>query len=89
MPEVTVILHTIYQIQTPQGLIGKIVVPIQANQTVEELLARINRSYHPESTLLVVNGKIVTPDYILQEGDELHLIPAISGGARYSKKRKS
>jgi hypothetical protein len=32
--------------------------------------------------LLVVNGKIVPEDRLLAEGDELRLVPGVSGGSR-------
>jgi sulfur carrier protein ThiS len=34
----------------------------------------------PRTMLLVVNGKIVQGDHVLSQGDELRLVPGISGG---------
>jgi hypothetical protein len=36
---------------------------------------------NPESMLLVVNGRIAKIDQQLNEGDEVNLMPAISGGS--------
>jgi molybdopterin converting factor small subunit len=36
--------------------------------------------YDDENLLLVANGQVATPHYVLEDGDEIHLIPAISGG---------
>jgi sulfur carrier protein ThiS len=82
---VTVFLHTIYQLETPNGLVRKLVLPLKGIQNVKDILAHVGVSYHPESTLLVVNGKIVEPEYLLKAGDEVHLIPAISGGSIHIK----
>ncbi len=37
---------------------------------------------NPESHLIVVNGEMVTDDTILKPGDEVLLVPAISGGLK-------
>ena len=36
----------------------------------------------PESVLVTVNGKLVTDDTILKEGDEVKLVAVVSGGSR-------
>jgi molybdopterin converting factor small subunit len=33
-----------------------------------------------DTLLLVVNGRLAQPTYHLQEGDQVHLMPALSGG---------
>lgn len=35
----------------------------------------------PESVLITVNGKLVTDDTILREGDQVKLVAVVSGGA--------
>jgi sulfur carrier protein ThiS len=82
VPEVTVVLHTIYQIQTPDGVVTKRVMPIEPGLNVGKLLQELGVTIYDDSTLLVVNGKIVAEDHLLQDGDEFHLIPAISGGSQ-------
>ncbi len=34
----------------------------------------------PESVLITVNGKLVTDDFVLREGDVVKLVAVISGG---------
>jgi sulfur carrier protein ThiS len=80
MPMVTVHLHTIFQKQTPKGLENKIFVSIKDYPTPKGLLDSLNIDVNNEAVLLVVNGKIVPPTHQLEDGDEVHLIPAISGG---------
>jgi sulfur carrier protein len=47
-----------------------------ARETIKEL------GLNPESHLIVRNGELVTDDTILEPGDQVELIAAISGGAR-------
>ncbi len=35
----------------------------------------------PESVLVVVNGKLVTDDTLLREGDQVKLVAVVSGGS--------
>ncbi len=35
----------------------------------------------PEAVLVVVNGKLMTDDVLLKEGDEVKLVAVVSGGA--------
>jgi len=35
----------------------------------------------PEAVLVTINGKLVTDDAILREGDEVKLVAVVSGGA--------
>ncbi len=48
--------------------------------TLGELVSRLGVQVDPEQTLLVVNGQIAEMTTELSDGDEVHLIPAISGG---------
>ncbi len=47
---------------------------------MEALLERLAIDFPLESLLLVVNGRLVEPGHILQAGDRVNLMPAISGG---------
>jgi sulfur carrier protein ThiS len=51
---------------------------IEPGRSIDELLREENLS--PEEYVPSVNGKVVTTDYILKEGDELTLVPVVSGG---------
>jgi len=80
MPPVIIHLHTIYQQQTESGLINKIEIPFNPGLTVENIIDKLSLKITEESTLIVVNGKIVEPVYQVKSGDDVHFIPAISGG---------
>jgi len=54
--------------------------------TLEELVDHVLAKYpglagHRGSMLLAVNHAVVDPDRILKEGDEVALLPPVSGGA--------
>jgi len=50
-------------------------------QLVEAVLAKYPRLVgHENSMLLAVNHEVVRPNVVLQEGDEVALLPPVSGG---------
>ncbi len=50
-------------------------------QLVETVLARYPRLLgHERSMLLAVNHELVRPDLVLKDGDEVALLPPVSGG---------
>ncbi len=51
---------------------------VKENITARDALRKIN--IDPESVLITVNGKLVTDDYTLREGDVVKLVAVISGG---------
>lgn len=77
---VTVHLHTVLQRQTREGLIRRLEVSILPKSTITDLLAQLEIDFPFDSLLLVVNGRLAEPDHILQEGDQINLMPSISGG---------
>lgn len=80
---ITVHLHTILQRQTEQERVGKLEIPWTPNLDLAGLLTKLAINFNEEHILLVVNGLISEPDALLQDGDEVHLIPAISGGSTW------
>jgi len=78
--KIAVFLHTTLQRQFPNATAGKLSLELPPGSTLENLLIRLHIKLDLQNTLLVVNGRNVDIDYILLEGDQLHLIPAISGG---------
>ncbi|MEW5720826.1 MAG: MoaD/ThiS family protein [Chloroflexota bacterium] len=48
------------------------------NITARDAIKKIGLD--PESVLVVVNGKLMTDDVVLREGDEVKLIAVVSGG---------
>ncbi len=77
---VVVHLHTILQRQGPQGLISRLVVELPAGSDLAAVLRLLDIKTDPEELLLVVNTRTANPDQVLNDGDEVHLIPALSGG---------
>jgi sulfur carrier protein len=51
---------------------------IKPNITARDAIKKIGLD--PESVLVVVNGKLVTDDVVLREGDEVNLVAVVSGG---------
>jgi sulfur carrier protein len=51
---------------------------VKENMTARDALKKI--SIDPESVLITVNGKLVTDDVVLREGDKVKLVAVISGG---------
>ncbi|NPA86645.1 MAG: MoaD/ThiS family protein [Candidatus Diapherotrites archaeon] len=45
---------------------------------LEKIMLKLGLS--PEEYIPSVNGKVVTPDYIPKEGDEITFVPVVSGG---------
>lgn len=53
---------------------------VKENMTARDALKKIN--IDPESVLITINGKLVTDDVVLREGDKVKLVAVISGGAK-------
>jgi sulfur carrier protein ThiS len=51
---------------------------VKSNIAARDALKRIG--VEPEGVLVVVNGKLITDDVILREGDTVKLIAVVSGG---------
>jgi sulfur carrier protein ThiS len=77
---VTVRLHTVLRRKTAEGIIDRLELDLPPDATVADVLSALEVRLRRESILLVLNGRIVKPDQALEEGDELRLIPAMSGG---------
>ncbi len=56
-------------------------VELTEGATLGDLLARLGFPTDDEHIILVINGKMADPAQVLHDGDEIHLIPPISGGA--------
>ncbi len=78
--KVDVHLHTVLQRQTPEGMVRRLELTLPPQSTVNDLLSHLAIDFPLESLLLVVNGRLVEEDHVLQEGDKINLMPAISGG---------
>jgi molybdopterin converting factor small subunit len=61
-------------------LIRQLEVELPPGATLEYLMTREGIVIDSENYLLVVNSRNVEPDHVLKDGDDVDLIPAISGG---------
>jgi len=78
--KIAIILHTTFQRQFPKAKDGKLTLELLPGSTLEDMLRRLHIKLDLQNTLLVVNGRNVDLNHILLDGDQVHLIPAISGG---------
>lgn len=77
---VVVHLHTILQQPGPQGLTSRRVVELPTGSDLAALLRLLDIQMDLQELLLVVNTRTAKPELVLNDGDEVHLIPALSGG---------
>lgn len=78
--KISVQLHTILQIETPEGPEKIITVELPAGSSMNDLLSALNIQLTGDQILLVLNGRTAESGAILQDGDRVNLMPAISGG---------
>lgn len=78
--EVTFQLHTILQMQTPQGRITALRHRMRRGETIAGALKKLGLQIDPDETLIVIKGQNVGLEFQPNEGDIIHLIPAIAGG---------
>jgi molybdopterin converting factor small subunit len=77
---VTVRLHTTLRRETPEGIVDRLTLDLVPGATMRTLVEALGISLHDDAILLVVNGRIADVETALAEGDEVRLIPAMSGG---------
>ena len=77
---VQVHLHTTLQRRTPKGLLRRLEVELSPASTLRDVLEQLAIPSDREAILMVINGRTADPKQTLNDGDEVHLIPAISGG---------
>jgi sulfur carrier protein ThiS len=77
---VSVRLHTVLRRKTPEGIVDRLEVELPEGATVQTLLEMAAIPLAGDALLLVVNGRIVRPEHVLAEGDQVRLVPAMSGG---------
>jgi sulfur carrier protein ThiS len=78
---VTVHLHTTLQRPTPTGPLRRVAVTLPSGSTLADLLQRLALPNLDESVLLVINGRQADTGHRLHDADDVHLIPALSGGS--------
>ena len=77
---INVHLHTILQRPSPQGPISQLQIDLPEGSTLNDLIERLNIEMPVESLLIAVNHRRAEVDQVLQDGDQVNLMPAISGG---------
>ena len=77
---VSVRLHTVLRRKTPEGVVDRLEIDLPDGATVQTLLDVASIPLSGDALLLVVNGRIVKPEQVLSEGDQVRLVPAMSGG---------
>ena len=77
---ITVHLHTILQIETPSGRLRRLEVDLPPGGTIGNLVEMLDLRLKPEAMLFLVNGRPQREDHLLADGDEVNLMPALSGG---------
>jgi molybdopterin converting factor small subunit len=78
--KITVFLHTTLQKQIRNNSTSQLTVDLPVGGTLASLLDQLPFELDIENTLLVVNGHNTELSQRLSDGDQVHLIPAISGG---------
>jgi sulfur carrier protein ThiS len=73
-------LHTTLRRRGPGGVVRQLETELPEGGTLADLLASLELKPEAGAVLLVVNGATADPSLRLRAGDEVHLIPALSGG---------
>lgn len=76
--EVTVILHSILRHRNGQ-IVNRLTLSISPGSQVQDVLTILEIDPRLEP-LLAVGAELARPDTELQNGDELAIIPSVSGG---------
>jgi molybdopterin converting factor small subunit len=77
---ITVRLHTTLRRRTEQGLLDRLTLELGPGATVLSVLQALDMPIDGESVLLVVNRRTASANQPLADGDEVRLMPVISGG---------
>ena len=85
MTSITVHLHTILQRITPEGPQRLLTLEVPQDSTMEDLLEILEIQLPPDALLLAVNGRIAHLEYQLAMGDQVRIMPAMSGGTDSSR----
>jgi molybdopterin converting factor small subunit len=77
---VTVRLHTTLRRSTPEGTLDRLMLELAEGATVQAILDEMGIVLRDDAVLLVVNNRVAGAETPLADGDEVRLIPAMSGG---------
>jgi sulfur carrier protein ThiS len=79
--QITVHLHTILQKQRDHSLVDQLQLDLPSGTTLAELLDDLKIELSADALLMAVNGRMAGPERVLEDGDQVNLMPAISGGS--------
>ena len=79
--QLTVRLHTILQRRPDGRRVSQLTVEVPDGATIADVAAHLEIRLGLSHLLLAVNGRVAAPDTQLADGDQVDLIPALSGGA--------
>ena len=77
---ITVQLHTTLQRRTPEGWIRSLDVLLPEGGTIADIIEQLGITLSPDALLIAVNGRVAELNQKLADGDQVNLMPAISGG---------
>jgi sulfur carrier protein ThiS len=73
-------LHTTLRKETPQGIVDRLDLELEPGTTLADLLVRLEIRPRGGSVLMAVNERLVKADHVLRDGDQVRLVPSVSGG---------
>lgn len=73
---VTVHLDTLFQRQTPDGGQARLEVTLLSGSTLADLIPDLGVALPLGGMVMEVNGRPVTAEHVLHDGDQVHLLPA-------------
>jgi len=79
---VHVTLHTVLQEQPGGKRRVHVDVTLEDGATISALYQHMELRYPMQELLLVVNRRIVDAGHVLEDGDRVDFIPALSGGGQ-------
>jgi molybdopterin converting factor small subunit len=78
---VTLKLFATYRRHLPPGSVGNACeLHAPAGTPVSDLLARFGVPHEPGASVILVNGRDVSPEQMLEAGDTIAVFPAMAGG---------
>jgi len=77
---VTVRFHTTLRRESRDGTVDRLPLDLAPGATVQAVLDALGIVLRDDAVLLVVNNRIAGAETALADGDEVRLIPAVSGG---------
>jgi len=78
--QVLVKLHTNLKDKIPHNSGNPFYLTLPIGADISEVISELQIQYNPEYIMIVLNGRLSDLDSLLNDGDRVDIIPAISGG---------